>query len=63
MCSLCVLWWGWLCRHDGGLCCRLLGRLRSNFQLSEIVSVDNYEPWITAVASFTVSSLQVRRLR
>jgi exportin-7 len=38
--------------------CRLLGRLRSNFQLSEIVSVDNYEAWIRAVASFTVSSLQ-----
>eukprot|EP00892_Ulva_mutabilis_P000720 jgi/Ulvmu1/10649/UM066_0030.1 len=38
--------------------CRLLGRLRSNFQLSEIVSVEHYEPWITAVASFTVSSLQ-----
>ena len=38
--------------------CRLLGRLRSNFQLSEIVSVENYESWIRAVAAFTVSSLQ-----
>ena len=38
--------------------CRLLGRLRSNFQLSEIVSVENYDAWIRAVAAFTVSSLQ-----
>lgn len=38
--------------------CRLLGRLKNNYQLAELVSVDNYAEWIERVAHFTVSSLQ-----
>lgn len=38
--------------------CRLLGRVRNNYQLSEIMAVDCYATWLDAVAAFTVSSLQ-----
>lgn len=38
--------------------CRLLGRLKTNYQLSELVAVDNYTEWIQLVASMTISSLQ-----
>jgi len=38
--------------------CRLLGRLKTNYQLNEIVSVDCYPDWIQLVAGFTVSSLK-----
>ncbi|KAK9818400.1 hypothetical protein WJX72_012091 [[Myrmecia] bisecta] len=37
--------------------CRLLGRLKTNYQLSELVNVDNYHEWIQLVAEFTVNSL------
>lgn len=37
--------------------CRLLGRLKTNYQLSELVGVDGYEEWIQLVADLTVSSL------
>ena len=37
--------------------CRLLGRLKTNYQLSELVSVENYSDWIQRVADFTVKSL------
>lgn len=38
--------------------CRLLGRLKTNYQLSELVSVENYGDWIRLVAEFTIQSLQ-----
>lgn len=37
--------------------CRLLGRLKTNYQLSELVAVDGYTEWIQLVADLTVSSL------
>eukprot|EP00271_Cylindrocystis_brebissonii_P005659 TRINITY_DN17835_c0_g2_i1.p1 TRINITY_DN17835_c0_g2~~TRINITY_DN17835_c0_g2_i1.p1 ORF type:complete len:1060 (+),score=142.88 TRINITY_DN17835_c0_g2_i1:716-3895(+) len=38
--------------------CRLLGRLKTNYQLSELVNVENYGDWVRLVAEFTVKSLQ-----
>ncbi|CAM6032695.1 unnamed protein product [Sphagnum compactum] len=38
--------------------CRLLGRLKTNYQLSELVSIENYADWIQLVAEFTIQSLQ-----
>ncbi|KAJ7516733.1 hypothetical protein O6H91_22G068900 [Diphasiastrum complanatum] len=38
--------------------CRLLGRLKTNYQLSELVTVENYADWIRLVAEFTIKSLQ-----
>ncbi|OWR42046.1 exportin-7 isoform 1, partial [Danaus plexippus plexippus] len=38
--------------------CRLLARLKSNYQLGELVMVDNYPRLIELVAKFTVQSLQ-----
>lgn len=37
--------------------CRLLGRLKTNYQLSELVAVENYVEWIQLVAQFTINSL------
>ena len=39
--------------------CRLLARLKSNYQLGELVKVDNYPDVIMLIAEFTVNSLQV----
>ena len=38
--------------------CRLLGRLKTNYQLSELVSVEGWQSWIALVADFTLASLQ-----
>ncbi|OVA13819.1 Importin-beta [Macleaya cordata] len=38
--------------------CRLLGRFKVNYQLSELVNVDGYSDWIRLVAEFTSKSLQ-----
>jgi exportin-7 len=38
--------------------CRLLGRFRVNYQLSELVTVEGYSDWIRLVAEFTSKSLQ-----
>ncbi|XP_051896679.1 LOW QUALITY PROTEIN: exportin-7 [Pristis pectinata] len=38
--------------------CRLLARLKSNYQLGELVKVENYPEVIRLVANFTVTSLQ-----
>ncbi|XP_057979994.1 uncharacterized protein LOC131165875 isoform X2 [Malania oleifera] len=38
--------------------CRLLGRFRVNYQLSELVHVEGYGDWIRLVAEFTSKSLQ-----
>ena len=37
--------------------CRLLGRLKTNYQLSELVGLEGYADWIQLVADFTMSSL------
>ncbi|CAG9808920.1 unnamed protein product, partial [Chironomus riparius] len=39
--------------------CRLLARLKSNYQLGELVVVDNYAEAIQLIAKFTVHSLQI----
>ncbi|XP_056631619.1 exportin-7 isoform X1 [Diorhabda sublineata] len=39
--------------------CRLLARLKSNYQLGELVMVDNYPEAIQLIAKFTVQSLQM----
>ncbi|XP_039433176.1 exportin-7 isoform X2 [Culex pipiens pallens] len=39
--------------------CRLLARLKSNFQLGELVTVENYPEAIQLIAKFTVQSLQM----
>lgn len=38
--------------------CRLLGRLKANYQLSELVKADGYLEWLELAASFTVQSMQ-----
>ncbi len=38
--------------------CRLLGRLKTNYQLSELVSVEGWHDWVALVADFTITSLQ-----
>lgn len=40
--------------------CRLLARLKSNYQLGELVMVDSYQETIGLIAKFTVESLQVK---
>ncbi|EDV20049.1 uncharacterized protein TRIADDRAFT_32548, partial [Trichoplax adhaerens] len=44
------------CYHEF---CRLLARLKSNYQLGELVKVDNYSLVIDLIAKFTVTSVQV----
>ncbi|XP_033633482.1 exportin-7-like isoform X2 [Asterias rubens] len=39
--------------------CRLLARLKSNYQLGELVKVENYSDVIALIAKFTITSLQV----
>ena len=38
--------------------CRLLGRLKANYQLSELVKTDGYLEWLELAAGFTVMSVQ-----
>jgi exportin-7 len=38
--------------------CRLLGRLKANYQLSELVKAEGYMEWLELAASFTVQSIQ-----
>ncbi|CAN1121312.1 XPO7 [Linum perenne] len=38
--------------------CRLLGRFKVTYQLSELVNVEGYGEWIQLVAEFTLKSLQ-----
>jgi exportin-7 len=38
--------------------CRLLGRLKANYQLNELVKTEGYLEWLELAASFTVQSLQ-----
>lgn len=35
-------------------------RIKSNYQLGELIKLDDYNSFIELVAKFTVSSLQVR---
>lgn len=39
--------------------CRLLARLKSNFQLAELINVDSYAESIALIANFTVESLRL----
>ena len=36
--------------------CRLLARLKANYQLSELVASEAYGEWISIVATFTIDS-------
>ncbi|KAL3796830.1 hypothetical protein ACHAW5_002516 [Stephanodiscus triporus] len=38
--------------------CRLLGRLKANYQLSELVKTEGYLEWLKLAASFTTQSIQ-----
>mmetsp|Transcript_24863 Transcript_24863/g.58336 ORF Transcript_24863/g.58336 Transcript_24863/m.58336 type:complete len:1123 (+) Transcript_24863:355-3723(+) len=38
--------------------CRLLGRLKANYQLSELVKTEGYMEWLELAASFTVQSIR-----
>ena len=38
--------------------CRLLGRLKANYQLSELVKTDGYLEWLELASSFTVQSIR-----
>ena len=38
--------------------CRLLGRLKANYQLSELVKIDGYIDWLELAKSFTVTSME-----
>ena len=44
------------CYHEF---CRLLMRVKSNYQLGELIRLEEYNSFIDLVAKFTVSSLQV----
>jgi len=44
------------CYHEF---CRLLLRIKSNYQLGELLRLDDYSKFIELIAKFTVSSLQV----
>ena len=38
--------------------CRLLGRLKSNYQLSELVKAEGYLKWLELASGFTIQSIQ-----
>lgn len=38
--------------------CRLLGRLKGNNQLSDLVYLEGYDKWITILGEFTIKSLE-----
>ncbi len=38
--------------------CRLLARLKSNYQLNQLLAVDCYVEWVNLVAEFTIKSIQ-----
>ena len=38
--------------------CRLLGRLKANYQLNELVKTDGYLEWLELAASFTNQSVE-----
>lgn len=41
--------------------CRLLARLKANYQLGELITVECYSQTIQLIAKFTVQSLQVNK--
>lgn len=46
--------------------CKLLGRMKTNNQLSELVETDGFEKWLVLTTNFTLESFKqwkVRRLR
>ena len=44
------------CYHEF---CRLLVRLKSNYQLGELMKLDDYSHFLELIAKFTITSLQV----
>lgn len=38
--------------------CRLLGRLKVNYQLSELIRTDGYKEWLSLAADFTLTTFQ-----
>lgn len=42
--------------------CRVLAKLKSNYQLSELVVVEGYAETMDLIAKFTIESLQVNSL-
>lgn len=38
--------------------CRLLAKLKANFQLNEFVGCNNYQTWLDLVANFSVQSFK-----
>lgn len=40
--------------------CRLLARLKINYQLGELVKADDYSKTLELIANFTITSLRVR---
>jgi hypothetical protein len=43
--------------------CRLLGRLKANYQLSELVRTEGYEEWLRLAAEFAVHAFQQMHVR
>ena len=43
--------------------CRLLGRLKANYQLSELVRTEGYEEWLKLAAEFAVHSFSQMHVR
>jgi exportin-7 len=43
--------------------CRLLGRLKANYQLSELVKTEGYEDWLRLAAEFAIQSFQQMSVR
>eukprot|EP01118_Nematostelium_gracile_P004093 TRINITY_DN14835_c0_g1_i1.p1 TRINITY_DN14835_c0_g1~~TRINITY_DN14835_c0_g1_i1.p1 ORF type:complete len:263 (+),score=54.88 TRINITY_DN14835_c0_g1_i1:376-1164(+) len=39
--------------------CRLLARLKGNYQLNQIISVEGYVEWLNSIAIFTINSFQL----
>ncbi|KAF5750329.1 exportin-7 isoform X1 [Tripterygium wilfordii] len=52
-----------LADHDNyHVFCRLLGRFKLNYQLSELISDESFSDWMHLVAEFTLKSLQLWQL-
>ena len=47
------------CYHEF---CRLLARLKCNYQLSELIKLEYYPQFLQLIAKFTITSLRVRPL-
>ena len=43
--------------------CRLLAKLKCNYQLNELVDIEGYDTILDTIAKFTISSLEVRKFK